>query len=455
MQDRTATITYVDPSEFKISKEIAAVLRTEFSYMKEFWIKGPYRKTRKEYAASTLLDNKDGTFGFYAGLLDRASYLLKAAGYVVKVENVPFNVPYSEPFLPGIVFKPEQLRAVHEALKHQRGILKHPTGTGKTILGCGILSGFWGIPFLWLCHTKDLMYGAAKELKSFGFDVGLIGDGHFDFAHNVVVSTRQSFVDRVAELRGRFNGIIVDEAHHVAAFEGDYFRILTRMQCPIVLGLTATIPTKEVALLAMEGLIGPILDEVTINESADLGRIAKPRIQIVRLPKQRCISDCRTYAEVVDQGIVNNLLRNRAIVEKAELHIKQGHSVLTMINQIEHGHNLEELFLQANIPTEFVWSDTEGEMRVAIKEALNSKQIHNVICSSVWREGINIPGLNVLILGHMGKADLPVLQAIGRGLRVTDDKQEVWIYDIFDPSHKYLIAHFGERIGLYCDNGWL
>jgi len=54
-----------------------------------------------------------------------------------------------------------------------------------------------------------------------------------------------------------------------------------------------------------------------------------------------------------------------------------------------------------------------------------------------------------------GKDELPVLQTIGRGLRRTDEKDKVIIYDFFDPSHPYLISHFGQRVTLYMDNGWL
>ena len=47
------------------------------------------------------------------------------------------------------------------------------------------------------------------------------------------------------------------------------------------------------------------------------------------------------------------------------------------------------------------------------------------------------------------------LQAIGRGLRKTDDKEFVKILDYFNPNPHYLIDHFGRRLGLYFRESWL
>ena len=70
-------------------------------------------------------------------------------------------------------------------------------------------------------------------------------------------------------------------------------------------------------------------------------------------------------------------------------------------------------------------------------------------------EIINIPSLNCVIIAYGGKDSKRTLQTIGRGLRKTDEKDIVTIIDFFDPSHPSLINHFGHRISLYCEEGWL
>ena len=78
-----------------------------------------------------------------------------------------------------------------------------------------------------------------------------------------------------------------------------------------------------------------------------------------------------------------------------------------------------------------------------------------VICTAVWKEGVNIPELNVVINAAGGKSELVTLQTIGRGLRKTENKSELIIYDFFDNSHHYLVDHFGHRFCLYSDMGWI
>jgi len=90
-----------------------------------------------------------------------------------------------------------------------------------------------------------------------------------------------------------------------------------------------------------------------------------------------------------------------------------------------------------------------------IKEALDEKKIHCVIATAVWYEGISIRSLNVIINAAGGKSEIRTLQTIGRGLRVTDEKKTVIIWDVWDISHRYLIEHAGERLCTYMDSGWL
>jgi len=78
-----------------------------------------------------------------------------------------------------------------------------------------------------------------------------------------------------------------------------------------------------------------------------------------------------------------------------------------------------------------------------------------IICTSVWKEGLNFPELNVVINAAGGKSEIMTLQALGRGLRVTEKKKFLIFYDIFDPSSRFTVEHFGERLCLYMDNNWI
>ena len=67
-----------------------------------------------------------------------------------------------------------------------------------------------------------------------------------------------------------------------------------------------------------------------------------------------------------------------------------------------------------------------------------------IISSVVWRTGVDLPNLDVVVLAYAGKSEIETVQSIGRGLRRTADKDERIIVDFFDPSNYHLVNHFAD-----------
>ena len=143
------------------------------------------------------------------------------------------------------------------------------------------------------------------------------------------------------------------------------------------------------------------------------------------------------------------------IVELIMKHKRKGDVVLIFVNKIEHGKNLVKIFRKNKTRVPFVYSDMSILERENIKKSLRKRRQKIAIATTAWKEGIDIPSLNVIVNAGGGKSEVAVLQHIGRGLRRAKNKNKVLIYDFFDPSHFYLISHFGERICIYIDNNWL
>ena len=77
----------------------------------------------------------------------------------------------------------------------------------------------------------------------------------------------------------------------------------------------------------------------------------------------------------------------------------------------------------------------------------------------VFSTGINIKRLHNIVFGSPYKSQIKVLQSIGRGLRVADDKQQLNVFDIIDDlsyngRDNYTLKHFGERINIYNEQGF-
>jgi superfamily II DNA or RNA helicase len=279
----------------------------------------------------------------------------------------------------------------------------------------------------------------------------------------LTVATRQSFL-KVMDLICHYGMVIVDEAHHLTSFKGTYADILSKLMAPIRIGLTATPHKDPEAVLVTEGLLGPLIGEYTINEGIKDGFMATPKIILTRLAKKRLtvpteipgkVRELFRYDEVYDAGIVHNLELNRTIVDFAKEYAKQGKSCLIMVREILHRELLMNLCTRNEVEAKFVYGNTDSEVRTLAKEYLNEKKLKCVICTAVWKEGVNIPELDVVINAAGGKAEIPALQAIGRGLRRTETKTELIFHDFFIPSHRFLVEHFGYRLTLYMDNGWI
>jgi superfamily II DNA or RNA helicase len=494
------------------SKDLWPYIKEILSFDSEFWIQGQFRKHRKATKKSFLL--KDGYF--LAGFIPRVLDGLKGRDIEPDVENRKDAPTPREPFIEGITFHPEQKAAIEAVTKQKRGIIHHPTASGKTVVSAGILSCFPGKRRLVLVHTKTLLHQTASELEGFGFnDICKIGDGAKDLDGEVVVAMIQTFSNIHEDVwMDYFDVVLVDETHHAGS--KSYERVLSYSLAPVKVGLTATLPDEEKQkerALTIEGVLGPVINKVSISEAVEKGMIARPIIVLKSVHTDAKIQRTIKYQDVYNAGIVENKTRNRIIVRETILALRNDETVLIMIKSIRHGILLSELLIGQDIEHEVLSAGPPTEINAAIKEMKNplkelhakkmttgseakrerieaeitrrNREIENseevkiarrflegskrresikkdledgiikvVICSDIWREGANIKSLGNVINACGGKSEIGTLQAVGRGLRISEGKTTVKIIDFLDP-YRYLAEHTVERIKIYKREGWL
>ena len=461
----TGEIVYKNPVYVRArGEEFVAALR-EFLQM-------PYTLHRKAWHGHHVAEQKfkkmvhaDGTF--LAGFVRRVGDHFSKIGYSIVLKDVNrVRLVDQEPTLPGIELREDQKRLIKRAVTEQRGLIVSPTGSGKTVMIAAVLSCLdWTElgTVLVLCHNTSLQSQLQEELETrFNYACTLLGGGHKlkygaeEYRGKVIISTVQSAARTDFSKFDFVDVVIVDEAHHVHDIKSQYFEVLSRIPARMRLGFTATPRTEDGPQMVAEGLLGPILDQVTVEEGIETGILAKPKIKLIKIPFNQNIRDIRVYPAVYEHGVVHNLRRNRIIGKTVMEFVKEGKTVLIYVNQIDHGHNLL-LTLEGMGYNDavFIRGETETDKRDFVKRNLNDKVVNVVIATTIWKEGINIPTLNVIVNAAGSKSEIAVLQTIGRGFRKAEGKDEVTIVDFFDPSHPYLISHFGERITLYMDKGWL
>ena len=468
------TITVIDEVWCRASRDLWPYVSRLMEYKGERWKQGRHSMEREEKTRS-FLDHRGGKF--LAGFMPRVAKELVNNGIKAKVEGAGklFLDPIRSPDLFSVhkdggekLLRKDQYELQRniaiDAVKEQRGVIQAPTGSGKTTIAMLIASMFHPKHrILFLCHTISLLTQSFEEFKKAGFKhVGTFGGGgskrFWDAIINddrVVISTIQTFSKfDPKEYCDQFDVVIVDEAHHVNAVDSQYGRVLTHLLAPVKIGFTATVPTDRESALALEGLIGPVIGKVSIQEGVDMKIMAKPKIKLVPVPYNSLHGDIRKYQDLYKAAIVDSRARNSMVAEKAAELSRAGHSSLIIVKEIQHGDNLVGVLRIKGIECEFVRGATDGDTREKVKRAFDRKEVKVVICTAVWKEGVNIPSLNCVINAAGGKSEIATLQAIGRGLRSVPGKEEIVVVDFLDP-YKYLAQHAILRISIYVEAGWL
>jgi len=442
-------IEILDPVHSKILKG-RELLKPCLSYSDYFYRQSQYRKIRKEYKKSLI--GKGGIF--LTGFINRVREYCDRQNISHSVDETYADhlSPEREPHLSGKNLKEGkwafQWDLIGAAINYQRGVIKSATASGKTIQMLGVLSCYPSARVLFLSNTHVPISQFSKEVKAHRAD--LPKKIHSTTIQKFYRKKPDSYIDE-------FDIILIDECHEgMSSLNGMYARVLTNCMAPMRLGFTATLPNSEKDRIILEGLLGPVLEEYTIQEGVEDGVLSKPEIIISKLPTNHDVKKLRTYRDVYKTGVVENKALNRKVITDAIVDIDRGKTVLILVLEIAHGENIVEMAKSIyNIDFVFVQGSTGADIRMEIKDAMEDKSIKCVVATAVFRKALNIPSLDTVINACGGKSEVMTLQAIGRGLRSTDDKSYVTIRDYFNPSHYYLISHFGHRLCLYFDEEWL
>jgi len=439
-----------------VNKKWVSILKPILKYRSTWFKRNRWGGGQTQESTSYFISSYDGSF--LTGFLPRLISFCKQRELELEV-NPPINTltPMQAPSLSGIEFRKFQSDIILKAINQQRGYIQSPTGSGKTIIALGVLSAFSGYKILFLCHSISILKQTMTEMKKFGFiDVGLVAEGKKDLSSKIILASIQSMsrIDE-KEYSNLFDIVMVDEVHHISGKATQYYKFLSKCNAIMRIGFTATLPSTEEGKLCIEGLLGPEIGKIEQEKLIDLGYVARPFITLIPVPMTTRILNYKKYTDIYQAGIVHNKARNRIILSIASSRIKENKTVLVLVKEIEHGHLIEKMSkVVFDIDCLFVQGKTETEVREKIRELFNKKIVKLVVCTVVWKEGIDIPSLDCVINAASGKSEIATLQIIGRGSRTTENKTEVEIIDFLDP-YKYISQHAIMRLSIYVKEKWL
>jgi superfamily II DNA or RNA helicase len=396
---------------------------------------------------------------FLTGFKEEAKAILEEAGYKVRVQNVQI-IPKCDMsmslsldrkyFHEGneLDVRWYQREALEAAFEKKRGVIKAPTGSGKTLIAMLLYYAF-GTKTLVIVNKKDLLYQTADAFKENKIITGVWGDAKKTDGQ-AVIATIQTMNSQLKtkecatkQYLAQFGLIIGDEVHHTS--DNTYYKALAACTgTPYRIGMSATpLKRKDAGDKFLIGCFGEIIYSVDSKSLSDEGYLANPKIEftVIETPD---LSSVTSYHTAYDLGIVNNEYRNQIIIQKAMEYSLNKMPVLILVKTLDHGAILRDMFALEKKDVPFLKGETDMETRQAAKKI---KPDSIMIASPIWNEGVNIPNIRAMIIASGGKSDIQTLQRVGRGMRPKKDfGNEVKVIDFLDRNNKYLTQHSKRRI---------
>lgn len=401
----------------------------------------------------------------YRGLLTRVLEFATQQGY-----DVDNRVPNPTPLLPELTdwiaaqplpVEPRdyQIAAIRSLLDRHRGIILSPTGSGKSLI-IYLLIRALNVPTLIVVPTTGLVTQLSDDMVTYGADSSQIQSIRGGLTKTqqaqIVVSTWQSIYQMPTSYFDAFSCVIVDEVHLAKA------KSLTGLleKCrhiPYRFGCTGTLDDTQAHRLILEGLFGDVTRVMTTKQLIENKQLAPLKVKLCVLKYPETV--CRDMKRALYQDEIEFLVTHPVRLEIVSRMVAQASgNVLVLFNYVDkHGKPLYER-IRTLAPTRdvhFVSGDIAAEEREHIRQWVTNGTQQIIVASyGTTSTGINIPNINVIVFASPSKSKIRVLQSIGRGLRMHEQKTHTTLIDIADDlrigaSVNHTYRHAEERVKYY------
>ena len=390
----------------------------------------------------------------YIGLLPYVDEFCRERGYDIIGINDIIGEKERQPdenFIQelGLPFEPRdyQLDAFRTAVQYGRQLLLSPTASGKSLI-IYLLARYYSKKTVIIVPTTSLVEQMAKDFEEYGYDKKIckIYSGQPVFDADITITTWQSFSKAPKNVLESFDVVFGDEAH---LFKANVLKgILEKMKkTAIRFGTTGTLDGSECHRLQLEGMFGPVKKVISSKQLMDEGTIADIDIHCIILKHKKCHT--MSYQEEMDY-LVSSEHRNMFITNLvASL---KGNSLVLFQYVEKHGEVLYPLLDGRVKDLHYVYGGTDTEDREKVRE-LVEKSDDNVILASygTFSTGVNIKRIDNIVFASPSKSKIRNLQSIGRGLRKTEGKDSMRLFDIADDLQcdNYTLRHLKDRINIY------
>lgn len=375
-----------------------------------------------------------------------------------------------------------QFDGILDFLNKKRQVFLSPTASGKSLILFIIIryllehnckKSLLIVPNISLCHQlfSDFADYASHNDWDAESNVHLVFAGKDkDSEKKIILSTWQSLQSNSMKSGNglsksdatnyfkQFDLILCDEAHLSSGAEISSI-VHKCVNADYRIGVTGTLNGEKIHSLQLESLFGPVKQVITTKELMNKNQVTNLSIKCLTLKypeKLTKLTQKLKYQQEIEYLI--SCKERNIFIKNLALSLK-GNTLLLYQYVEKHGDVLYKLISESKFAKDkvvyYIHGNIKVEERETIRKAMET-QNNVILIGSVGTvsTGTNIKNLHNIIFASPSKSRIRNLQAVGRVLRLNENKHTASLYDISDDLRykkhiNYTMLHFKERIKIY------
>ena len=235
-----------------------------------------------------------------------------------------------------------------------------------------------------------------------------------------------------------YDFVIIDEFHHAAA--PSYIKVLKHLQPKILLGLTAT-PERMDGEDIFQYFDYRIAAELRLPEA--INRKLLCPFQYFGVTDNVDLNDIHWQRGGYDLQELENVytgndLRSDNIIKSLNKYLNDPLQVkgLGFCVGVRHAEYMASYFNKAGIPSDFLTGNSNDEIRNTIQNRLLKGDIKFIFVVDLYNEGVDIPQIDTVLFLRPTQSITVFLQQLGRGLRNSENKECLTVFDFIGQAHE-------------------
>ena len=366
-----------------------------------------------------------------------------------------------------------QRKAVEAFYKRRFGIIVVPTRGGKTFIASEICRIFLESDegnFLFCVDNTTLFTQAVNDFKEYferygGIEIGEIRAGVVDISKRVTIAMIQTIQrtlssscrDKVKRNKLQsylrdLSFLCVDEIHdNCSDSKLKLYKKCKNLTYQLCLSATPYRSGAILENLKLQAWSGDIVYKISEKTLRDRGVLSDYRVFELLVDHndidyQDLIED--DYADLRKRLIFNSDVRNKYIVIVIDIMKKLKLKTLLLFQSVEHGEFISNI---TGLP--FISGKDKAEVRERRKqELLDNKDGGILLASDIFKKGVTLPAVQVLLVCDNNKESAITMQRKGRVLGATKDKTRSLIIDFIDVFDAYFSVHSESRLNTYIES---